>query len=663
MKKTLFYTALLSIIFSFHSCKCKPPAPQPVQQNNIRSYLSGVAAEITDNTLSDINTIEDWENARARRYNEFIEMMGLQDYMYKERTDLNVKITGVIHKKGYRIEKLYYESLPGLYVPANLYIPDNIEKPTAAVLYVCGHSPTQKVHYQPFPKKFAELGFVCMVIETIQWGEVRGEHWGSYANGWFHWYSRGYNPAGVELWNAIRGLDLLAARAEVDPGNMGVTGISGGGSQSWYIAAADQRVKAVAPVCGASTLKAQIGKRTIDGHCDCMMPTNTYQVDFQDIGALIAPRALLIGQADRDGLNTIESVEQLYAGTKKIYELYGDPGKISLVITPGGHSYHKISREKIHSFFLENLMGKKVTPEEAGDIDLSQEDMLSENELRVYIDGVPENDRTTKIQDSFVQLPAAPEINTKEELFAFRDTVKKFLAVKTFGAFPEEKIPLNSKMEFRSLDGAKYGWNIYSFDSEKGWRLKVDFRWRNKPEGKKPLMIVLRSYDEDRWASESFVSGLDTNWNIAYFETRGIGEYGWPPNLNWHVRRASAWTGRTVASMQVFDVLRCIEFCRANENVDPEKIGIAARGGMAAIALYAALMDGKCEKLILGNPPATQDAPSQPDGRGETIEMLNCLRITDVYQLPALLYPTEVTISGETPETYQWSERIIEKLD
>ncbi|NOY96181.1 MAG: hypothetical protein GXO81_07350, partial [Chlorobi bacterium] len=560
MKKTLFYTALLSIIFCFHGCKCKPTATQPVQQNNIRSYLSGVAAEITDNTLSDINTIEGWENARAQRYGEFIEMMGLQDYMYKERTDLNVKITGVIHKKGYRIEKLYYESLPGLYVPANLYIPDNIEKPTAAILYVCGHSPTQKVHYQPFPKKFAELGFVCMVIETIQWGEVRGEHWGSYANGWFHWYSRGYNPAGVELWNAIRGLDLLAARAEVDPGNMGVTGISGGGSQSWYIAAADQRVKAVAPVCGASTLKAQIGKRTIDGHCDCMMPTNTYQADFQDIGALIAPRALLIGQADRDGLNTIESVEQLYAGTKKIYELYGDPGKISLVITPGGHSYHKISREKIHSFFLENLMGKKVTPEEAGDIDLSQEDMLSENELRVYIDGVPENDRTTKIQDSFVQLPAPPEINTKEELFAFRDTVKKFLAVKTFGAFPEEKIPLNSKMEFRSLDGAKYGWNIYSFDSEKGWRLKVDFRWRNKPEGKKPLMIVLRSYDEDRWASESFVSGLDTNWNIAYFETRGIGEYGWPPNLNWHVRRASAWTGRTVASMQVFDVLRCIEF-------------------------------------------------------------------------------------------------------
>ncbi|VAW24971.1 Acetyl xylan esterase, partial [hydrothermal vent metagenome] len=619
--------------------------------------------EITDNTLSDINTIEDWENARAQRYNEFIEMMGLQDYIYKDRADLNIKITGVIHKKGYRIEKLYYESLPGLYVPANLYIPDNIEKPTAAILYVCGHSPTQKVHYQPFPKKFAELGFVCMVIETIQWGEVKGEHWGCYANGWFNWYSRGYNPAGVELWNAIRGLDLLAARAEVDPGNMGVTGISGGGSQSWYIAAADQRIKAVAPVCGASTLKAQIGKRTIDGHCDCMMPTNTYQADFQDIGALIAPRALLIGQANRDGLNTIESVEQLYAGTKKIYELYGSPGKISLVETPGGHSYHRISREEINSFFLENLMGKKVKPEEAGDISLSQEDMLSEDELRVYIDGAPENDRTTKIQDSFVQLPAPPEINTKEELFAFRDTVKKFLAVKTFGAFPEEKIPLNSKMEFRSLNGAKYGWNIYSFDSEEGWRLKVDFRWKNKPGGKKPLMIVLRSYDEDRWASESFVSGLDTNWNIAYFETRGIGEYGWPPNLNWHVRRASAWTGRTVASMQVFDVLRCIEFCRAHENVDPGKIGIAARGGMAAIALYAALMDGGCDKLILGNPPATQDAPSRPDGRGETIEMLNCLRITDVYQIPALLYPTKISFSGEIPETYRWSERIIERLD
>ena len=312
-------------------------------------------------------------------------MLSLADMPLKgDRSPLNVKITGTIQEKGYHIEKLYYESIPGLYVRANLYIPDGIKEPVPAILYVCGHSPTQKVHYQAHPGKFARLGFVCLIIETIQFGEVQGHHWGPYDKGWFNWYSRGYNPAGVEVWNAIRGLDLLTSRSEVDPEKLGVTGISGGGSQSWYIAAIDPRIKAVAPVCGASTLKAQITSRTIDGHCDCMMPINTYSQDFMDIGALIAPRPLLICEADRDGLNTIESVRELHSHISKIYKLYDSPENIGLVETPGGHSYHKISREAIFSFFIKHLMGKDISPEEAGDIDTSDQSLLSADELKVY---------------------------------------------------------------------------------------------------------------------------------------------------------------------------------------------------------------------------------------------------------------------------------------
>ncbi len=667
MKKASTYLFLLIFILLFGSCNNSQDQPTEKQetfpQNNIQNYLSKVAAEITDNTLSGINSIEDWEKVRAKRYQEYIEMMGIKNYLDKNRTDLNVTITGTIQRDGYRIEKLYYESLPGLYVPANLYIPDNIKNPTAAILYVCGHSLTQKVHYQAYPAKFAELGFVCLIIETIQRGEVEGKHWGPYANGWFNWYSRGYNPADVELWNAIRGIDLLTSRSEVDIENMGVTGISGGGSQSWYIAAADPRIKAVAPVCGASTLKAQIGERTIDGHCDCMMPTNTYQIDFQDIGALIAPRPLLIGQADRDGLNTIESVRELYSDVKKIYEIYGEPDNISLVETPGGHSYHKISRTKIHSFFLKHLMGKDISPEEAGDIDTSTENQLTTEELKVYVDGVPENDRTTKIQDSFIKLPTAPEISNEKELLTFRDTVINFLKGKTFGAFPKIAPPFDASLYFRSLDGAKFGWNIYSFTSEEGWRLKIDLRWRNDTTKKKPLMIVLKNANQSRWQSENMISELSNDWNIAYFETRGVGEFGWDPSLQWHVRRASAWTGRTIASMQVYDVLRCIEFCRTLKEVDPSKIGIAASDEMTVVAMYSALLDGNCQQLILKNPPATQDVTSRTDGRGEAIEMLNCLRVTDVYELPALITPTKTAIIGDVPSTYKWSENVLTKLN
>jgi dienelactone hydrolase len=590
-------------------------------------------------------------------------MLGMQDMKLDvKRSDLNVRITGKIQRDGYHIEKLYYESLPGLYVPANLYVPDDIKEPVPAVLYVCGHSLTQKVHYQAHPAKFAKLGFVCLIIETIQFGEVRGHHHGCYAMGWFNWYSRGYNPGGVEVWNAVRGLDLLAERPEVNDQKMGVTGISGGGSQSWYIAAADPRIKAAAPVCGASTLEAQISTRTVDGHCDCMMPINTYRIDFQNIGALIAPRPLLICQADRDGLNKVESVQQIYNDLKNFYGLYDAAEQIGYVETPGGHSYHQISREKIFSFFMEHLMDKKVAPEEAGDIDMSPESLLSEEELKSFVEGPPADDRTTTIQDSFVKLAQAPEISNENELIAFRNSVKDFLITRSFGAFPKNPPAFDTIKVFRTLDGARYGSDIYSFASEEGWHLKVDFRWRNDPSLKKPLMIVLRNRDENRWESEAFIGGLKDNWNLAFLEVRGVGEFGWDPGLQWHIRRASAWTGRTIASMQVYDLLRCIEFCRTLKGVDGQNIGIAARDDMSVVALYAALLDGKCETLILKNPPASQDTASSPDGRGPAIEILNCLRITDVYQLPALLTPARIVIQGEIPDTYKWSENILGKM-
>jgi hypothetical protein len=563
LKKILIFLAfgIMGLIITSCSGNNSNSGNSLIQSNNIRNYLIRVAQEITDSSLSEIKLLKDWEKIRSDRYSQFLEMVSLQDMPINgKRSDLNVRVTGTIQREGYHIEKLYYESLPGLYVPANLYVPDNLKERAAAILYVCGHDRTQKVHYQAQPAKFAQLGFVCLIIETIQWGEVHGEHWGCYANGWFNWYSRGYTPAGVEVWNAIRGLDLLSERPEVDKEKLGVTGISGGGAQSWFIAAADPRIKAAAPVCGASTIEAQISTRTIDGHCDCMMPINTYQIDFQNIGALIAPRPLLIGQADRDGLNRVESVRQIYNDLKRIYELHGASENIGYVETPGGHSYHQISRERIFSFLLNHLMGKNITPEEAGDIDQSPEKLMSEEELKVYIDGPPEDDRTTKIQDSFVKLAQTPEISNKSELDRYRISIENFLRQKTFGAFPKVPPSFDSLLVFRTLDDAEFGSDVYSFVSEEGWRLNVDIRWRNDPFEKNPLMIVLRNRDENRWESEEFIRNLKSDWNLAFIEVRGVGEFGWDPNLQWHVRRASAWTGRTIASMQVYDVLRCIDF-------------------------------------------------------------------------------------------------------
>jgi hypothetical protein len=491
MKKNFSKLIYSILILSFASCSMenrqKIEPQQEVALNNMHAYLIKEAKKITDTSLDGITSLDAWKNMRDQRYAEYMEMMGLKSLPVNgKRSDLNVKITGTIQKDGYRIEKLYYESLPGLYVRANLYVPDKINGKAPAILYVCGHAATQKEYFQAHPRKFAQLGFVSLIIETIQFGEVQGQHHGCWGNGWFNWYSRGYTPGGVEAWNAMRGIDLLCSRAEVDADKIGVTGISGGGSQTWFIAAADPRIKAAAAICGASTMEAQLTSGTIEDHCDCMVPINTYGIDFQNIGALIAPRPFLIGQADRDGWFTIESVHRLYDGVKKVYNLYGAADKIEFVETPGGHSYHKISVEKINAFFMEHLMGKKVTPEETGDVDESPASQLSGEALKVYVNGAPADDRTTKIQDSFIPLHTSPEIQNAKELASYRDTVKKLLKEKTFHAFPRTAVSLNPQLVHRTKDHAKFGKEYYSIVPEEGWRLKFDIRDENNPDEKKP---------------------------------------------------------------------------------------------------------------------------------------------------------------------------------
>src|SRR5439155_518737 len=108
---------------------------------------------------------------------------------------------------------------------------------------------------------FASHGFACLVLDTLEFGEVAGIHHGTHDLNMWHWLSLGYTPAGVEVWNAIRALDYLATRPEVDKQRIGLTGISGGGAMTWYTAAVDERIGAAAPVCSTFTFGSKATRR------------------------------------------------------------------------------------------------------------------------------------------------------------------------------------------------------------------------------------------------------------------------------------------------------------------------------------------------------------------------------------------------------------------
>jgi cephalosporin-C deacetylase-like acetyl esterase len=631
---------------------------------NIFTYLCREAVKITEKSLADLKSGDWWIKTGKDRRKKFVEMLGLEGYWSEgcgDRAPPNVKVTGVLERDDYRIEKIFFESLPKLYVAGNLYVPNGLRQPSPAVLYLCGHARDQLYHYQAHARKFAELGFITLIIETIQKGEVPGIHHGVYHYGFFHWYSLGYTPAGVEVWNAMRAIDLLQSRDDVDPHRIGVTGISGGGAISWFTAAVDERVKVSAPVCGTATIASHVVKRTVEGHCDCMFWINNYMWDLTDVGALIAPRPLLIASGERDWIFDIESVRLIYDKLKKLYSLLGAPENIMLVETPGGHAYHEISRRKIFCWFLKHLKGVDASLEDVGDVDERPEKQEPYEKLRVF-DGVfPRDERVYNVHEWFIKRAEPPKIESPDDLREYRRWLKNILLEKTFTAFPKEQCDLKVEVESVRESLSWLGYRV-GYTPEEPWRLHIHVIRPAKAQKPLPLLIFFARNSRNLYFGDDLLNGLNPSWARAIVEVRGVGETSWSPDFQWFIRRAAMLTGRTIASMRVYDAVRSIEALSTFSWVDKGKIALMGSGEMAAVALYAALLKEGLLAVILHDPPPTHLTPSNPDGADRAIEMLNCLKYTDLPYLAGALWPINIVFLGPRPREYAWTEEIYEKI-
>jgi Acetyl xylan esterase (AXE1) len=221
----------------------------------VTTYLIRVAREVTDRAASEVSTRVAWEKVKEQRRLELLDMIGLDPL--PARTPLNLRVTGVIEKGEYTIEKLAFESLPRIFATANLYLPRARNQRVPAVIYVCGHSVSthgSKTQYQHHAITFARHGYACLIIDPIQIAETFALHHGVYNLEMPDWYARGYTPAGVEVWNVIRALDYLETRSEIDKERLGITGRSGGAAMSWFSAAVDSRLKVVVPVMATARM-------------------------------------------------------------------------------------------------------------------------------------------------------------------------------------------------------------------------------------------------------------------------------------------------------------------------------------------------------------------------------------------------------------------------
>jgi dienelactone hydrolase len=272
---------------------------------------------------------------------------------------------------------------------------------------VCGHAQVKtngvscgnKTAYQHHGIWFARNGYACLIIDTVQLGEIEGLHHGTYREGMWWWNSRGYTPAGVEAWNGIRALDYLESRSEVDRTRLGMTGRSGGGSYTWTVAALDERVRAAAPVAGITDLHNQVVDGCVEGHCDCMFFVNTYRWDFPQVAALVAPRPLLIVNTDDDSIFPLDGVVRLHAQVRDLYAAQGKPANLGLVIGPGGHNDTQDLQVPVMRWFNYHLKGEDPLIEDAAI------KCFSPQELRV-LDKLPTDQINTRIHEVWGTQPA-----------------------------------------------------------------------------------------------------------------------------------------------------------------------------------------------------------------------------------------------------------------
>ena len=315
---------------------------------------SPLARQATFRTLDDkyspprFTDAVEWKKRAAYLREHILTSAGLLPM--PERAPLAPEIFGKVVKSDYTVEKVYFQSLPGFLVTGNLYRPIG-QGPFPAVLAPHGHwayGRLENTALNSVPGRainLARQGFVVFTYDMIGYDDSRQlphTFGGKRETLW------GMSLAGLQLWNSIRSLDFLQSLPDVQKDALAVTGESGGGTQTFLLAAVDDRVKVAVPVNMISL--------HMQGGCLCEnAPTLRLDTNNVEIAATIAPRPLLMISATGDW--TANTIEAEYPAVRALYSLLDAPDRVSAVRFQAEHNYNKESREAMYAWLARWMKG------------------------------------------------------------------------------------------------------------------------------------------------------------------------------------------------------------------------------------------------------------------------------------------------------------------
>jgi len=588
MQKT-FPALLLALLM-----QCAPQTSWQEQALSLRPEDPGVLADaVLDNlesraavSLEEIkhaSTPEEASEIRGDLRRRLWESLGLDQFPWPP--DLKARTVGVIQGEGYKVEKLVYQTLPDTVVPAHLYLPSRVDRPAPSVVFYPGHwVPDSKArpNFQTFCINMARLGFVVLSFDPFGQGE-RGVSWRDHRR--TSALLVGVSQQGFAVHETRCAIEYLLSRKEVDSRRIGITGASGGGYNSWMVAALDDRVSVAVPVVGTSDFLEQIRVcRSLDWyhakeHCH-FVPHLIRYANNHELIAAVAPKPLLIIAASEDQSFPVGGVRNVFAYGKSLYRAFGKETEISYFEDSSiGHGYQKKKREAAYGWFLKWMMSRgdgtpypepetEPLPWESPELRClpgGERHAAGPGMVRLareLADGLDSDGPAPSPDQVFGSLPPDPEPSVNLE---------------------QREV---QRLEVRTGTGLLIPGFLYSLPRPEGLLLVVD------DEGKEASL-------HDPLVNQAVAKG----WAVCGIDPRGIGELS-VEEMGW-VSAVSLLLGENFVWRQAWDVRMVLDALVSTDQFKGRPVVLYGRGDNSSLAMtyvlaqYAQLADSPVNSFVL----------------------------------------------------------------
>jgi cephalosporin-C deacetylase-like acetyl esterase len=552
-----------------------------------------------DAAIAAIHTVAEAEQRKKYVRQTLMDLMGgFPDY----HGPLNARVTGSIKADGYTIEKLIYESLPGFYVSADLYRPDKPGK-YPGILLQSGHTQEGKPEPQRLAANLALKGFVSLAFDPIGQGEREQTYDPQLQSAAAGWSVPEHIQAGAQsllvneavgryfIWDAIRGIDYLVSRPEVDPDKIGAAGCSGGGALTTFTGALDPRVKVVIPACYPNSYRLLfLGP---DPDTEMAFPDFLARgLDVADFVEMTAPTPWLIQATEHDYF-TPPGAKMVYDEAKHWYKLYGPEDKVGFFVGPGPHGTPLVSREAVYKWMIRWLKEGQGDGHEQPVTLYPNQDLWATS--TGHVEDLPGSRKLYQIIHDEYEAKRKPE--TIDEL---RAELQR-LGIPSYGKAPAVQVVSET-----GIAGGKK--KHIKFESEPGVEIEGDLYLPDSPAGRKPAVLTVQ--DSPPYFMAATIESLADRMVKAGRIVLALSPRGPVPEDNdrpfmgdWLADSRANQVGLNMPAMRAHDIVRGVDVLAARDDVDPSSIHAMGRSVKGVWLLLAAAADPRIGKIWLDRTP------------------------------------------------------------